>query len=607
QATPLQNKTIPGWVWGTLAAGVIGAGAFFALRPSAPVAGPPPVAVTPPAAKPAPELPRAKSVAVLPFTNMSEEKDSAFFADGMHEDILTNLALVRDLKVVSRTSVMEYRSTTKKIRQIAQELGVAYILEGSVRRVGSKVRVTGQLINAATDEHVWAKSYDRDITDIFAIQSELSQAIAAALSAALSPQEKSLIERRPTDNLAAYDLYLKGRAFFVGTRTDMSRAQAEAALAEAVQLDPNFAQAWGYLAAIHGLAVFGDEDRSAERLAKAKAAIDTAVRLAPGDPDVIEMQGSYFYYGYRDYARAAEHYQRVLLVKPNSGDLYTMIGFIMRRQGHWADTLANLRHAQELDPRNLNTLFGLGHTLEGLRRYDEAAVAYRRLAEIAPDDPFQTGVFPYVEFLKNGSIAAFDQWQATQKPTVIGASKMLFIRRAVLALHGDWAALVKLDQEHPYADPYDDVRWSRDAAMIFNLVGNNDLSAARAWAEKLIPTLQGLLKQQPANASLWSSLASLHALLGEKEPALSAARKAVELVPVSSDAMIGPNHSRGLAQVLAWAGDKEAALAELARLLRTPFGSNVHLMRINPGWKPLWGDPRFEALLNDPKNNAPLF
>ncbi|MEI9863071.1 MAG: tetratricopeptide repeat protein [Limisphaerales bacterium] len=274
----------------------------------------------------------------------------------------------------SRTSVAQYRDTTKSMRQIAQELGVAYVLEGSVRRAGNKVRVTGQLIRASSDEHVWAKSYDRDLTDIFAIQSQLATEIADSLQAAISPKEKSLIENRPTDNLAAYDLYLKGRAVLKGMRTDLNRDQAEEALQEAVKLDPNFAAAWGTLALAHATAVFGDEDRSPERLAKAKAAIDTAVRLAPDDPEVIEAFGDYYYYGYRDYSRAAEQYQRLLVVRPNSAEAYAQLGFLLRRQGHWAEALANVRHALELDPRNIHFLSGFTDMLSGLRCYDEALV-----------------------------------------------------------------------------------------------------------------------------------------------------------------------------------------------------------------------------------------
>jgi TolB-like protein/Tfp pilus assembly protein PilF len=609
-ATPKRHSRAWVWVAAAVAILLVGAAALYQwLRPPA-AEGPANLrqdaaatSITPPPAAVDP-----KSVAVLPFTNMSEEKDSGFFADGMHEDILTNLALVRDLRVVSRTSVMEYRGTTKKIRQIAQELGVAYILEGSVRRLGNKVRVTGQLIRAATDEHVWAKSYDRDLTDIFAIQSELSQAIASALSAALSPQEKSLMEQRPTANLAAYDLYLKGRAFFGGMNLDLSRAQAEAALTEAVKLDPGFADAWGYLARAHASAIFLDEDNSPERLAKAKAAIDTAVRLAPDDPVVVEMLGTYYYYGYRDYERAAEQYQRLLLIRPNSAEAFAQLGYIMRRQARWAEALANLRHAVELDPRNTRVISELGMMLLEFRHYDEATSVLRRAAEIAPDNPFSTSQVTIVPFLARGSTKEFQLWFAGLKETRENANSWRYFYRYMPRFYGDWPEAVKRDQEYPYLDPFDSqYHWQRDQDMIVGVLGTKDLAAVRVRAEKLIPQYLALLEAQPANATLWGYLALLHAFVGHGAEALRCAHKAVELIPESVDAVEGPKQRATLAQVYAWTGDKDRALAEVARLLRTPFGLNVYSIRSDPIWLPLVGDPRFEALLIDPQNNAPLF
>lgn len=560
-----------------------------------------------PAAPGAMPVPDPKSIAVLPFANMSEETNNAFFADGIHEDLLTTLSSVRDLRVVSRTSVEQYRATTKSMRQIAQELGVTYVLEGSVRRAGNKVRVTGQLIRAASDEHVWAKSYDRDLTDIFAIQSALATEIADALQAVLSPEEKSLIERRPTDSPAAYDLFLKARSSLKGLNNDMTRVQAEQALLEAVKLDPNFAEAWAYLSLAHVLAVFSGEDHSPERLARAKAAIETAVRLAPADPVVIEMQGSYYYYGYRDYARAAEQYQRLLLIRPNSADALGQIGLLYRRQGRWAESLANLRKAAQLDPHNVNIVGGIAESLANLWQYDAAATERRHAVEILPGDIFFASAVPQNEFLARGSTREMEDWLASQKPATAGdETKLLVVRRNWAHLHGDWAQAVKIDQQHAYLDPYDDPHWLQDFLSVLDLVGNNELTAARARAKEIIPELNALLDKQPSNANLWVSLAGLYAFDGEKEPALRCARKAVALMPESGDAVDGPFYSIVNAQVLAWTGDKEGALAELARLLRTPYGVNVHAARGDPGWLPLRGDPRFEALLDDPKNNAPM-
>src|ERR1700690_1725352 len=339
---PLPGTGIPGWLWGVIAGVVIAVVAYVGVsrRAVAPAAG----------AKADVQLPAAakasdKSIAVLPFDNMSEEKDNGFFTDGIQEDILTDLSLVHELRVVSRTSVMQYRDTKKPIGQIASELGVAYILEGSVRREGNKVRVTGQLIHASTDEHVWAKAYDRDLTDIFAIQSELAQAIATELQAALSPQEKAMLENRPTVNTAAYDLYLKGRRM-----GDTGDREGETALLEkAVALDPSFARAWGDLADQYAFTAFNYREGVDEMLAKAKAAIDQALQLAPDDPDVIGSLGTYYYYGYRDYARANEQYQRLARQRPNDARVFNSLGLIEGRQGKWAESRARMRRATELD------------------------------------------------------------------------------------------------------------------------------------------------------------------------------------------------------------------------------------------------------------------
>jgi len=546
-----------------------------------------------------------KSIAVLPFANMSDSKDNAFFADGIHEDVLTTLASLHDLRVVSRTSVEQYRGTTKSMRQIAQELGVAYVLEGSVRRAGQKVRVTGQLIKAGSDEHVWARSYDRDLSDIFKIQSELATEIAGSLRAVLSPGEKSLLDRRPTENLAAYDLYLKARGKLKNRRTDLTRADAQQALEEAVKLDPKFASAWGYLAQAHALAVFNDEDHSPERLARAKAAMDTALALAPEDPDVILTHGNYYYYGFRDYSRAAEQYQRLLLLRPNSAETYVQLGYIQRRQAHWPEALANLRRAVELDPRNITTLDGLYDLSLGLRRYNDALAAAKKISELADGDVLLEAMQFTVHWLDHGATREAEQWVDGLKPKPGDERRVLLLRISIARGRGDWAGVLKLVEKDPYPDPYIP-HWAQDVGRVACYVGANDMPSARALAAKLVPVLKSLLEKQPENTGLLNSLACMDVLAGDKEQGLQCADKAVALLPESADAASGPDIACTRALLLAWIGRKDEALAELTRLLRTPYGPNVYSLRIDPMSVPLRGDPRFEALLKDPANNAPL-
>jgi TolB-like protein/cytochrome c-type biogenesis protein CcmH/NrfG len=602
---------VPGWVWGVISAAlVVGiAGAFFLGRKSEPAAAtqslnPSALSLTP-SDRPVVDQ---KSIAVLPFENMSEEKDSAFFTDGIQEDILTDLSGIRELRVVSRTSVMQYRGTTKPIGQIARELGVAYVLEGSVRRAGNKVRVTGQLIRAANDEHVWAKAYDRDVTDIFAIQSELAQAIAGALQAALSPEEKSLLQRRPTDNPAAYDLYLRARQLRNSGLDTVDTAAP--LLLSAVQLDPKFAAAWAELASRHAFAYFNDIDHTESRLAKAKEAIDTALHLAPDDPAVMEGAGDYYYYGYRDYARATEQYLRLAQLRPNDPVMYYSLALIQRRQGRWIDSLADFHRAVELDPSNLNYGLQLIGFLTSTRRHDEAEAFARRLVRTFPQEVNPAWFLGTITFFARGSTAEMDEF-SRQSFDSSKTDQFNYCRKMNARLRGDFAEAIRLDREQPYDDAYGETHWSQDVAAAVTLADTGDLPAARARAETALAVMKTERERQPSNATLWSALAMAQAIMGAKDEAMRCGQKAVELLPESRDAVDGPATALLFASVLARVGEKDRALAELDRLLHTPFGANVYQARHGIfGWvsfQPLRGDRRFEALLSDPKNNAPLF
>ena len=553
-----------------------------------------------------------KSIAVLPFANMSDDKEnSLFFADGMHEDILTNLALIRDLRVVSRTSVMQYRATAKPIRQIGRELGVAYLLEGSVRRAGNKVRVTGQLINARTDEHVWAKSYDRDLTDIFAIQAALSKEIAGSLQAALSPQETTFINRRPTENLQAYDLLLQARALFNSGQNNFAAFEKRVGLLEsAVALDPQFAIAWGELSVAHAQGVFYGGDTSDARLAKAKAASDKSVQLAADSPDVIRTLGDYYYYGYRDYAQAQTQYEKLVRLKPNDPTGYNAIGLIQRRQNRWAESLANLQKAAQLEPGNIGYISSVVTNLTQGRRYDEAITEQRRIVALLPPDFGETIRLYTLAFQKDGSTKEWRARVATMSAEKLETRAILEVRKLLAEITGDLAEYRRLDRLVPYAKDYslgaEYVEQAVDAATVFAAGG--DWTAARNRLENYPKEYRSRLEREPVNAYLWSQLGMMEAMLGHKEDALRFARKAVELLPESRDAFRGPELGEHLAFVYAWTGDKDRAIAELARLLRVPgFGLNVHYLRRGARYAPLRGDPRFEALLNDPNNNAPLF
>ncbi|HVU16007.1 MAG TPA: TIR domain-containing protein [Candidatus Didemnitutus sp.] len=612
-ATTTKKPGFPAWAWGVMVifAAAIGVVVFRPKHDSGPVPAPTTAAGETKPAEPAPASAPAhvedKSVAVLPFENMSEEKDaSAFFADGVHEDLLTNLSLIRDLHVVSRTSVMQYRGTTKSIRLIAQELGVAYILEGSVRRAGNKVRVTGQLIKAATDEHVWAEAYDRDLTDVFGIQAELSKAIAHALAAAISPAEKLLIERRPTDNLAAYDSYVKAHQI-TQSPTDESAADKQVSdlLLEAVRLDPHFAIAWGELARHDAYMFFTETDTSPARLERAKNGIETAVRLAPDDPAVIESRGDYYYYAFRDYARAAEQYQRLAVIRPNDAVVFGSLALIHRRQGRMNECMVEFRRALELDPHNLRYLRSAEQVAAALNLYPEAKAFQEHILTLVADDVTERAALFTLPFSVTGDIASVDRWFAETKAPAGQENTLIFQKKGWLLSKGDVAGFIRLDQSQRYTDAGVISRQQEDVFAAFAFAVAGDHAAARQRAEEVVTNALADLKSKPS-AGMWETLAQAYAILGRPQEARDAAQKGVDLVPETSDAITGPNLAIYRGAVLAWIGDKDAAIAELARLLRTPFGENLYNARTHPFWFPLHGDPRFEQVVHDLKNNEPM-
>ena len=568
-----------------IAALVIG-GTLFVTREAAPT-GAQPAKIS------APVQSTAKSIAVLPFANRSTDKDNEFFTDGMHEDILTQLSHIRELRVTSRTSVEQYRGTKKSLKQIGEELGVAYVLEGSVQRAGSKVRVTGQLIRAATDEHVWARSYDRALTDIFHLQSELAQAIAKELKAAISPEEKKAIESRPTENLAAYDLYLKARA--LRTSTEGGGERTATLLKAAVQLDPNFGAAWALLALTYSNRSRFDFVNSTSHAASARAAIEQAVRLAPDTLETLNAQARFSTSVEKDYPRAIQLLERVLSISPNDAPAFHSLAVVARAKAAPADALSHIRKAIQFDPANLtnlNTVIGL---LAAGRRYDEERIE-RRKRMAAPPSLRASYDLAFVSFRASGFKREVEQFFAGLTDAQGKSAGALGLKRHWAMRTGDWAEYLRLASPRSF---------SLDIALV--LAAQGDLPAARAKLGD-ISTRQSTLQQQPTNAPLWSDLARREALLGHRDEALRCARKAIELQPESLDAQFGPQHSASLAFVLAWTGDKDRAIAEYARLLRVPWsGLNVHEMKHHPEFTPLRGDPRFEALLSDPKNNAPLF
>jgi len=373
-----------------------------------------------------------------------------------------------------------------------------------------------------------------------------------------------------------------------------------------VELDPGFAQAWALIAADNAAAHFAEIDASAEIMEKAKAAIETAVRLAPEDPTVIEMQGDYYYYGYRDYAKAAAQYRRLQSLRPNSSEAYGSLGLIYRRQGHGADAIANFRRALELDPHNARYGQSLGAQLEAQHRYPECQLEFDRGAAFAPSDLFARGFAVTVPFFARGSKAETEAFEADLRSNRPDDPFALGVRRICARILGDFNEAIRITAKQKYFDGDSLPHWQQDLDEAFDHIGGGDMAAGRSLLEKLLPELQSKLEKEPTNSALWLAVGLAEAVLGNSEQALIAADKGAGLVPESLDSVDGPVRSATRAKVLAWAGKKDEALSELTRLMRTPYGTNVYAEPTDPGWIPLRGDPRFEAILSDPKNNEPL-
>jgi TolB-like protein/Tfp pilus assembly protein PilF len=551
-----------------------------------------------------------KSVAVLPFENRSTEKENAFFTDGIHEDILTSLARLRELRVVSRTSVMEYRGTTKKIPQIGRELHVAYVLEGSVQRAGNKVRVTGQLIRAATDEHVWAQSYDRDLSDIFAIQSELAQAIAGELKAALSPREQQLLAQRPTENTAAYDLYLK--AMQVGGGLAESRVDlksVENLLTSAVEMDPNFGIAWCELAEIHAGLMAASVDTTPARLEKARVAVERARALIPDSPAVARAQGAYYLFAVRDPPRAREHFERLVELQPNDPDTRWKLGIVLLLQGHWKEAMETQRLATQLDPRNVSYASGLVRSLWNARRYDEALAEVGRMKAIQPGRVrFEAEAI----FIQADATGAMEERNLALERLIarhFDASQANELRKIVAMSRGDVAEFARLDEAktawHSFSSWDEDTWGALNAASFYNNHGEPD--RARQRLGNLPDKLRAQLELEPNNTQVLRSLAMAEDILGHYDEALKWLDRAAEVMPAAKDAGIAATIRSLRAQLFVHAGDYDRALPEIEWLLRTPTLFKVHWLKPGGRLAPAKPDPRFEALINDPKNNAPLF
>src|SRR5437764_12352752 len=554
-------------------------------------------------------LPRAsahkidKSIAVLPFQSLSDEKENAYFADGMQDDILTNLSKIGDLKVISRTSVISYRGdAVRNAREIGKALGVATLLEGSVRRVGNRVRVNVQLINASNDEHLWAEDYDRDLTDVFAIQTDLAQQIVRELQAKLSPMEKAQIEKKPTQNPDAYLAFVRGHDLF--TRPDKLRTdteEAEQQFERATRLDPKFAGAFAALAWIDDW-MYHTYDPTPARKEKARAAAYTAIRLQPDLPEAHLALGFYYYYCERDYQNALKEFAISKRSFPNSAEVYMAIGAIERRQGKWAESTANLENAASLSPKDAFVLVNLAANYSANQNFETADKLYDRAIEAAPNSLNARAPKAMLAFDWKGDLSMMEKDLADMPPGVDPEGLVTYGRVQLFMLQRKFPEALGALKQLPQAVPYDDKPREFFEGVIYTFL--NDKEKARSAFERARPVVEEALRKSPDAASRHMTLGMILAGLDQKEAAIAEGKRAVELLPESQDALEGPKITLLLAQIYTWTSEPSQALQLLEHSLNTPNGVTVPSLKLDPVWDPLRRDPRFQALIERNGANA---
>ena len=558
-------------------------------------------------------VPTEKSIAVLPFENISANKDDAYFADGVQDEILNNLAKIAQLKVISRTSVMQYRADARRdLRQIANALGVANVLEGTVRRNGNHVRVSTELVDARNDNTIWADSYDRDMTDIFAIQSEVAQAIAGKLTATLSPEEKRYIEKKPTENLEAYDLYLRAKELIVSVRVSMNLKNVEKPLVEAiglleqaVRLDPKFTLAYCASAQARDSLYFM-YDPTLEQRALGDAAVNSALGLQPDLPEVRLAYAERLYLVYRDYERARVQLAIARRGLPNDAEAIALGARMDRRQGQFEKAIEEFKEAITRDPRNTLWIQDLADTLYYTRQFRAAGQAFDRMIELRPDLPILKAKKPlYVTFYKTGDDTAVRSAIVALPASMAGDRGVLSLRLKFALVDRDGPQTQELiermnggEDEGWFAYGDHPVPVGCYSIMLARLQGEQP--GAKSNFAETREQLNQKFQKSSGNAEiacLLSNLAVVDALLGQKEAAVAEAKRAVEMLPISKDALEGPGIVMNLAVVYAWTDEFDRAFETLSPLTKTPFGIFYGQLKRDPYWDPLRKDPRFDKLL----------
>jgi TolB-like protein len=553
-----------------------------------------------------------KSIAVLPFDNLSRDPDNAYFSDGIQDEILTKLAGIGDLKVISRKSTAKYKSTPEDLKTVARELGVATVLEGSVQKAGDKVRVNVQLLDARVDTHLWAKSYDRDLKDVFAVESEVAQEIADTLRAKLSPSQSDALATAPTRDTEAYDLFLKG---------EYEEHQAESALnpelfdraqtfyRQALARDPNFALAYARLAYSELTRHWFISNLTSAELAEVKSNIDRALAIAPASPDAHLALGLYHYWCHRDYDAGLRELDRALELQPSSANSRQLRGAIYRRRGEWQRALAEFDRAAELDPRDSQIPGEIGSTYITLRRWSDAEHALTRALAMDPHNALADQFLALTYIHSAGDIRrarrAYEGVPAESKLTLASAwgviAVMIDHRVYLDVFEKHFADALKAWDTMPTNTPEARLRQLEARVGIQVLAGQG--AVAKSECEQTRDLLEARLAERPEDRISMTALAWVYVCLGRNVDALRVARQAADSLPVEKDALAGRFFLAGLAEIEAHTGRPEEAVKILRQLITAPAGQVISIARlkIDPVWDPIRNDPGFQKLLSEPE------
>ena len=558
-----------------------------------------------------------KGIAVLPFENLSHDPDNAYFADGIQEEILTHLAKIADLKVISRTSTQHYQSKPKNLGEIAKQLGVANILEGSVQKAGDQVRVNAQLINAQTDSHLRADSYDRKLTDMLGVEGEIAKRIAESLQAKLTGREEQALAVKPTNNPEAYDAYLRGVAFQVrgfNSSPPITELIAKAVgfYERSVQLDPSFALAWARLSRADAFLNWNGEDASqAARREAAKRALENAQKLEPNSAETLLALGYYQYWVLRDYGAAKTTFGRVSKLLPGSSDVPMALGRVARREGHWNESMAYFEQGLALDPRNVELLTdATAQTYALLRQFPAALKLYDRALDITPNDPSLMASKAAI-YQAQGNLQEAARLLSEIKEETSSDEDIIMIKITQLRLERNYGEAVRLLQarlaQFHSASQYD--KGLDQVVLAFTQRLANDTAGAKITAKQARSTLEPVFRNQPDSWSFAALLSQAYAALGEKDSALHVAQRAIVLLPPAKDAASGPSLEQNLAFIQTIFGENSRAISTLTHLLQTPFNNwgwlyspapiTPALLRLDPIWDPLRGDPAFQKLCEE--------